>query len=107
MRLKKAVVIFGSIMIGLIVLMIYTAKDLTVFPSRKSSVYQDYHDVSIFFLFWFLIFDPISIETILKNIVVALAFKEQHITRFRLSNMCIQKIISQKEHVFCSIKFSG
>lgn len=62
MRLKKAVVIFGSIMIGLIVIMMYTAKDLTGFPSRKSSVLQDYQDVSILFsiLMIFILFLKLS-----------------------------------------------
>lgn len=46
MRLKKAVVISGTVMILLIVLMLYTAKDLTGLPTRKSSVLQDYQDVS-------------------------------------------------------------
>lgn len=54
MRLKKVMAIFGSIMIGLIVLMIYAAKDLTGFPSRKSSLLEDYRDVSYSLLLFFI-----------------------------------------------------
>ncbi|KAJ8936613.1 hypothetical protein NQ314_012228 [Rhamnusium bicolor] len=46
MRLKKAVAVFGSLIVILLIFMIYSAKDLTGFPNRKSSINQDYQDVS-------------------------------------------------------------
>lgn len=46
MRLKKIVAIFGSLILILIIFMIYSAKDLTGFPNRKSSIDQDFQDVS-------------------------------------------------------------
>ncbi|KAJ8963439.1 hypothetical protein NQ318_018919 [Aromia moschata] len=44
MRLKRAVAIFGSLIIILVVFIMYTAKDLTGFPNRKSSIAQDFED---------------------------------------------------------------
>lgn len=46
MRLKKVVAVFGSLILLLIIFMIYSTKDLTVFPNRKSSIDQDFQDVS-------------------------------------------------------------
>ncbi|CAG9818669.1 unnamed protein product [Phaedon cochleariae] len=44
MKLKRAVAILGSCMIILVIFMIYSAKDLSGFPSRKSSILQDFQD---------------------------------------------------------------
>ncbi|KAJ8977949.1 hypothetical protein NQ317_008140 [Molorchus minor] len=44
MRLKRAVAIFGSLIVLLLIFIMYSAKDLTGFPNQKSSIAQDFED---------------------------------------------------------------
>lgn len=48
MRLRKVVAIFGSAIVFLIVLMVYTTMDLTLYPSRKDKfIREEYQAVSL------------------------------------------------------------
>lgn len=46
MRVRKAVALAGSFLIFLACFTIYITMDLTVFPSRKISIDQEYQEVS-------------------------------------------------------------
>lgn len=46
MRVRRAVTIFGSVLLFLSFLMVYLTMDMTLFPNQRDSIKEEYKDVS-------------------------------------------------------------